>query len=73
MIIIKNKQAIDLMREGGRIGANVLEELASMLKPGITTESLDKKAENLLLKQKARPAFKGFAPFDKKKYPKFIP
>jgi methionyl aminopeptidase len=70
MIIIKKPFEIELMREGGKIGAEVLEELIRMVKPGLSTIDLDKKTNDLLAKYHARPAFKNYAPFDnRKKYP----
>lgn len=69
MIIIKTKEAISLMREGGMIGARVLKEIKKMVVPGITTADLNYKVEELLKNNNAKPAFKGFAPFDEKKYP----
>lgn len=70
MIIIKNSKEIDLMREGGKIGASVLRELLRMIKPGLVTSKLETKAEELLYKYKAKPAFKNYSPdSNDKKYP----
>ncbi len=41
MIIIKNKRAINNMREAGRRLAEVMEEISSFVKPGISTLELD--------------------------------
>jgi len=69
VIIIKNQEGINLMREGGMIGAKVLKEIIHMIKPGVTTDDLNQKAEEFLRKNNAEPAFKGFAPFNERKYP----
>src|SRR5690349_4152035 len=63
MIHIKSKEEIQIMAEGGKILAEVLKEITSMAKPGITTLELDKAAEALILKKGAKPAFKGYENF----------
>jgi len=50
------------MRIASRIVAEILEEVAAMVRPGITTGELDALAEKLTLEKGARPAFKGYAP-----------
>jgi len=60
MIKIKNEIEIELMRQGGKILASVLSELAKKVKPGVTTKSLDELAESLIYMQGALPGFKGF-------------
>jgi len=60
MITIKNKEEIDLMRQGGQILAEVLGELAAKVRPGITTKSLDELAEAMIYMNGAMPGFKGF-------------
>jgi len=63
MIIIKTEEEIQIMREGGKILANVMKELEKMAKPGITTLELDRAAEALILSAGAKPAFKGYDGF----------
>jgi len=63
MINIKTPEEIKIMAEGGRILATVLKEIEKMVKPGITTIELDRAAEALILKQGAKPAFKGYEGF----------
>ena len=60
MIKIKNANEIELMRQGGKILAEVLAEVAKKVKPGATTKSLDELAESLIYMNGARPGFKGF-------------
>src|SRR5205809_1792317 len=62
-IDIKTPEQIQIMREGGKILAEVLGEVAKMAKPGITTLELDRAAEALILKRGAKPAFKGYEGF----------
>ena len=53
------------------IVAEILEELAAAVRPGITTEELDRLAEELTQRKGARPAFKGYKPHDVA-YPKTL-
>ncbi len=59
MIKIKTEQEIELMRQGGRILASVLFEVAKAAKPGVTTQSLNDLAEELIFQYGASPAFLG--------------
>lgn len=63
MTIIKTQEEIKIMRESGKILANVLKELEKLAKPGITTLELDRAAEALILSYGAKPAFKGYEGF----------
>ncbi|MCF7795299.1 type I methionyl aminopeptidase [Patescibacteria group bacterium] len=55
---IKSKEEIAVLREGGKILANILEETLKMVKPGITTLELEEFANSKILKAGGRPAFK---------------
>lgn len=63
MIKIKTEQEIKIMAEGGRILADVMRNLQKMVKPGISTEDLDKAAEGLVFKYGAKLSFKGYQNF----------
>ncbi|KKP93187.1 MAG: Methionine aminopeptidase [Parcubacteria group bacterium GW2011_GWC1_38_6] len=60
MITIKTPEEIKIMSEGGMILARTLRELQLIVRPGITTNELDKLSEELLLKSGAKCAFKGY-------------
>jgi methionyl aminopeptidase len=62
-IIIKSPQEIDIMRQAGSIVAIVLEKLGRSVEPGITTEHLNKIAEEETKKNNAIPSFKGYKGF----------
>ena len=62
MILLKNAEEIALIHKASRIVAEILEELAAAVKPGVTTEELDWLAEELTYRKGARPAFKGYKP-----------
>lgn len=51
------------MRDAGRVVAGALEEIATAVKPGVTTADLDRLAESFILAKGARPAFKGLYGF----------
>ncbi|MEJ2202300.1 MAG: type I methionyl aminopeptidase [Desulfuromonadaceae bacterium] len=63
MIILKSRAELKIMREAGRIVAEILESLREMVVPGITTLELDRFAERECKKRKVRPAFKGYGGF----------
>jgi len=51
------------MAEAGRILAEVMRELKQAVRPGITTQELNKLAEELIFKFKTKPAFLGYDGF----------
>jgi methionyl aminopeptidase len=64
VILLKSPEEFALMHRASMIVAEILEELAAAVKPGITTEELDRLAEELTYGKGARPAFKGYKPHD---------
>jgi len=63
MIICKTQREIDIMRQAGRIVALTHKELQKHIKPGITTNKLDKIAEEVIRSYHALPSFKGYNGF----------
>jgi len=63
MITIKSEEEIKIMREGGKMLAEIMEEVKKKVQPGITTKELDKLAETLIFKSGAESAFKGYDNF----------
>lgn len=61
MISLKSPREIEVMRRANIIVAEVLDELKQKVAPGVTTLELDSLAEELTLKKKAIPAFKGYS------------
>jgi len=59
---VKNQREIALMREAGRIVAEVLELVGSHVRPGVSTAELDRIAEEYIRSQGGLPAFKGYGP-----------
>lgn len=60
MIALKSAREIEIMRRANIIVAEVLQELKQRVAPGVTTLELDAIAEELTLRKKAIPAFKGY-------------
>jgi methionyl aminopeptidase len=52
-----------MLRESGRILAEVIFELEKSVVPGITTAEIDRVAEELISRRKVVPAFKGYRGF----------
>lgn len=63
MINIKSKAELEIMREAGRIVALTHQQLASFIKPGVTTKELDELAETFIRSHNAIPSFKGYGGF----------
>jgi methionyl aminopeptidase len=63
MITCKSEQELKYMRDAGKVVALTHQELEKAVKPGVTTKELDTLAENMILKQGARPSFKGLYGF----------
>jgi len=60
MIMLKSRDEIEVMRAANRIVAAILERLAELVRPGVTTGELDRVAEELIREHGAQPAFKGY-------------
>jgi methionyl aminopeptidase len=62
-IHLKSAPEIAKMRESSLIVATVLQEIASLVKPGMTTADLDAYAEQRIREMGATPSFKGYYGF----------
>ena len=60
MIVCKSPAEIEKMRASAALVAEVLAELAAMVKPGVSTHDLDVAAERMVRDAGAEPAFKGY-------------
>jgi methionyl aminopeptidase len=63
MITLKSAHEIDQMRRAGAVVARILQDMAEMVAPGITTWDLDRLAESRIRELGAKPAFKGYHGF----------
>ncbi len=63
MISIKTPQEIEIMAKAGKILAKIMRELKDKVEPGLTTNQLDKLAQELIFKYGVKSAFKGYKGF----------
>lgn len=63
MISLKSEREISQMRKAGQIVGRILNEMAEMAQPGISTGELDRYAESRCKEFKVIPAFKGYHGF----------
>ncbi len=68
-VILKSAGEIALMRESGRIVGEVLTLIGSRIRPGVTTAELDTLAEEFIRSQGGLPAFKGYGPDRRNRFP----
>ncbi len=65
MIILKTPAEIEIMAEVSRVVAEVLEIVRKEVRPGISTDDLDRLAEKEIRARGAIPAFKGYRNYPK--------
>ena len=65
MLYLKTNEEVGLLRKSNLLVSRTLAEIAKLIKPGITTLSLDKVAETFIRDNGAVPAFKGYNGFPK--------
>ena len=63
MIKIKTEEEIKIMAEGGKILAEIMNQLIEKAQPGVTTEYLDRSAKDLVFKYGAKPSFENYNKF----------
>ncbi len=63
MVTLKSDREIELMREAGRITAQILDEMCRAASPGVSTWDLDQIAERRCKELGVIPAFKGYSGF----------
>lgn len=64
MIIVKNERDIEAMRIAGSVAAEVLNQVGSWIRPGVSTREIDSYAAGLIKDKGAKSAFLGY-----RKYP----
>lgn len=72
MIVLKRPDELALMREAGRIVAEVLALMGELIRPGVTTKELDRAAEALIRRRGAIPSFLGYPPNGRYPFPASI-
>ena len=68
-IPVKTRRELELMRRAGRQVAEILLELRSLVRPGITTGALDRHAEQAIQDRGLVSSFKGYDPHGLPPYP----
>ena len=63
MLHLKTSEEIELLRASNQLVSRTLAELAKIIEPGISTEQLDRVAEEFIRDNKAVPGFKGYNGF----------
>ncbi len=63
MIFYKTEEEIELIRESCLLVCKALAHVASIIKPGITGEQIDREAEQVIRDHNAKPGFKGYRGF----------
>ncbi len=63
MVWLKGEEELALIKEGAEILGKAHAEVAAKVKPGVTTEVLDKIAETFIRDHGATPSFKGYNGF----------
>ena len=63
MINIRSREEVEKIRASNRIVAETLALIGNEIKPGVTTLTLDRLAEEFIRSQDAKPAFKGYNGF----------
>ena len=63
MISLKTDEEIELMRAANQLVGRTLAEVAKIIAPGVSTKTLDKRAEEFIRDHGATPAFLGYQGF----------
>ncbi|MBI5411154.1 MAG: type I methionyl aminopeptidase [Nitrospirae bacterium] len=65
MIILKTSDEIEIMARASKLVAETLQALKREVRPGVTTEELDRIAEDFIRSRGGIPAFKGYRNYPK--------
>jgi len=63
VILLKSERELQLMRQAGRILADVKDLLRRLVGPGVSTKEIDREVETFILGKGAKSAFKGYRGF----------
>lgn len=63
MIPLKSEEDLAMLRESGKILSRIIKRIQSFIKVGISTQEIDRLAEELVYQENALPAFKRYRGF----------
>lgn len=63
MIVIKSDKEIEMMRVPAKVTAEIMRDVESIIKPGVSTWEISKFVEKRILEAGMKPAFKGYGGF----------
>jgi len=63
MVILKSTNELEYMRKAGAIVREVLNGLYDIIKPGVTTKTIDKYVNDTIISRSAKPSFKNYRGF----------
>jgi methionyl aminopeptidase len=63
VIVIKSPREIELMKQAGILLAKVFQAIEPLIKPGVTTNQIDKMADRIITDNGGVAAFKGYGGF----------
>lgn len=63
MVTFKTDEEVELLRQSNLLVSETHAEIASMMKPGVTTREIDKRAEEYIRDNGGTPGFKGYQGF----------
>jgi len=63
MLVFKSQEEIEIIRRNNLLVSKTLAEVAKLIKPGVTTLELDKRAEEFIRDNSAVPGFLGYGGF----------
>ncbi|MEK7556616.1 MAG: type I methionyl aminopeptidase [Patescibacteria group bacterium] len=69
MIRLKSPKEIEILAEGGKILAEVLQEIARAAKPGVTSMEVEELAQSLMVKFRVKSSFLGYEAGSHDPYP----
>ncbi|MEK7184594.1 MAG: type I methionyl aminopeptidase [Patescibacteria group bacterium] len=67
MIRIKKKEDIQILKEGGKRHAEILNHLKGMIRPGMSARALDEEAYRMIIEKGDIPAFLNYQPHSAKR------
>jgi len=65
MVRTKSKEQIELIGKSGKVMAEIFQKVPRQIRPGVTTDQIDKWIEKFIKDKGGKPAFKGYRGYPK--------